>query len=137
MAKKGEKIAGSKVGSATKTRTKKKAKVPFVIVHVKAGFNNTIVSVTDPSGNLISWCSSGKKGFRGKERSSSFAAIKTAEAAVLDAQRIVNCEECEARLDGPGSGRESAVRGAAKILRVVTIRDCTKLPHNGCRKRKK
>lgn len=130
---------GNTKNRSTTKKSKKKLHVPFVIVHVKATFNNTIVSVTDPSGNLIVAWSAGREGFRGKERSSSYAGAKVAEKAVLEAQRCANCSSCDVILKGAGPGRESAARGVARAggMKINMICDRTPLPHNGCRPRKR
>ena len=123
----------------TGTRTKKKITrtVPSGIAHVKATFNNTIVSITDPSGNVISWASAGKTNFTGSRKSSAFAA----SVAAQDAGKIAmnhGMKEVEVSLKGPGSGRESAVRGLQSAGLIITlIKDKTPIPHNGCRPRKR
>jgi small subunit ribosomal protein S11 len=121
------------------TRTKKRITrtVPTGIAHVKATFNNTIVSITDPSGNVISWASAGKTNFTGSRKSSAFAA----SVAAQDAGKIAmnhGMKEVEVCLKGPGSGRESAVRGLQSAGLIITmIKDKTPIPHNGCRPRKR
>ncbi len=121
------------------TRTKKRITrtVPSGIAHVKATFNNTIVSITDPSGNVISWASAGKTNFTGSRKSSAFAA----SVAAQDAGKIAmnhGMKEVEVCLRGPGSGRESAVRGLQSAGLIITmIKDKTPIPHNGCRPRKR
>lgn len=121
------------------TRTKKRITrtVPSGIAHVKATFNNTIVSITDPSGNVISWASAGKTNFTGSRKSSAFAA----SVAAQDAGKIAmnhGMKEVEVCLKGPGSGRESAVRGLQSAGLIITmIKDKTPIPHNGCRPRKR
>ncbi|MHC4715567.1 MAG: 30S ribosomal protein S11 [Planctomycetota bacterium] len=107
------------------------------IVHVKATFNNTLVTFTDTSGNVITSASAGTVGFRGSRKSTPFAAQRAAEQAAYKAKRM-GVTEVEVRVNGPGSGRESAVtalQGAG--MRVTTIEDVTPIPHNGCRPRKK
>lgn len=120
-----------------KTRKKVIRNVPAGIAHVKATFNNTIVSITDPAGNVISWSSAGKVNFSGSRKSSAFAATVAAQ----DAGRIamgMGMKEVEVNLNGPGSGRESAVRGLQSAgLMVTIIRDTTPVPHNGCKPRKR
>lgn len=121
------------------TRTKKRITrtVPSGVAHVKATFNNTIVSITDPSGNVISWASAGKTNFTGSRKSSAFAA----SVAAQDAGKIAmnhGMKEVEVCLKGPGSGRESAVRGLQSAGLIITmIKDKTPIPHNGCRPRKR
>jgi len=130
-----EKAPGKKPGSRVKkkiTRT-----VPVGIAHVKATFNNTIVTITDLAGNVISWSSAGKNKFSGSKKSSAFAASVAAQKAGREAMAF-GMRECEANLNGPGAGRESAVRGLQSAGLVVTlISDKTPVPHNGCRPRKR
>ena len=125
--------------SGKKTKVKKKAlrNVPSGIAHVKATFNNTVVSITDPAGNVIAWASAGKCNFSGSRKSSAFAATVTAQEAAKIAQAM-GLKEVEVNLKGPGAGRESAVRGLISSGVVVTIiRDKTPVPHNGCRPSKR
>ena len=120
-------------------RVKKKIArtVPAGIAHVKATFNNTIVSITDLAGNVVSWCSAGKANFAGSRKSSAFAATVAAQNAAKDAM-MLGMKECEVNLSGPGAGRESAVRGLQSAgLAISIIRDSTPVPHNGCRARKR
>ncbi|MBI5272466.1 MAG: 30S ribosomal protein S11 [Chlamydiia bacterium] len=120
-------------------RVKKKVArtVPSGIVHVKATFNNTIIAITDLAGNVISWSSAGKANFAGSRKSSAFAATVAAQNAARDAMSL-GMRECEVNLNGPGAGRESAVRGLQSAGLVVSIiRDTTPVPHNGCRPRKR
>ena len=130
-----EKSDPKKVGVRVKkkiTRT-----VPAGIVQVKATFNNTIISITDLAGNLISWSSAGRANFRGARKSSGFAATVAATNASKEAM-IVGMREVEVNISGPGAGRESAVRGViAAGMHVSIIRDQTPVPHNGCRARKR
>lgn len=124
----------------TKVKKKKKVSrtVPFGIVHVKATFNNTIVTVTDLAGNVIAWASSGNCNFSGAKKSSAFAASVAAKKATKEAMISYGLKECEVNLNGPGAGRESAVRGVQSAgVEVVGIRDVTRIPHNGCRPRKR
>jgi small subunit ribosomal protein S11 len=121
------------------TRSRKKAgrSIPAGIVHVKATFNNTVVSITDPSGNVIAWASAGKVNFKGSRKSSAFAATIAAQDAAKNAM-VYGMKEVEINLRGPGAGRESAVRGIQSAGLIVTvIRDKTPVPHNGCRPRKR
>jgi small subunit ribosomal protein S11 len=120
-------------------KTKKKAAkhIPAGIVHVKATFNNTIVSITDPSGKVVAWASAGKAGFSGSRKSSAFAATLAAQDAAKTAMNS-GMKEVEVNLRGPGAGRESAVRGIISSgLQVTSIKDKTPVPHNGCRSRKR
>jgi small subunit ribosomal protein S11 len=111
--------------------------VPVGVVHVKATFNNTIVSITDPSGKVVAWASAGKVNFSGSRKSSAFAATVAAQDAGKAAAAL-GMKEVEIKLKGPGAGRESAVRGIqAAGLQVTQIEDITPVPHNGCRPRKR
>ncbi len=111
--------------------------VPAGIVNVKATFNNTIVSICDPMGNVISWASAGKVNFSGSRKSSAFAATVAAQNAAKSAMTR-GLKEVEVNLKGPGAGRESAVRGLQSSgLLITIIRDKTPVPHNGCRPRKR
>lgn len=135
MAKQDQKAPPKKAGLRVKkkiTRT-----ISSGIVHVKATFNNTIVSITDLAGNVISWCSAGKANFSGSRKSSAFAATVAAQNAARDAAAL-GMKECEVNLKGPGAGRESAVRGLQSAgLLITVIRDQTPVPHNGCKARKR
>ena len=128
-----------KVVKKSGARSKKKITrtVPSGVAHVKATFNNTIISITDPSGNVISWASAGKTNFTGSRKSSAFAA----SVAAQDAGKIAmthGMKEVEVCLKGPGAGRESAVRGLQSAGLIITlIKDKTPIPHNGCRPRKR
>ncbi|MGE4573626.1 MULTISPECIES: 30S ribosomal protein S11 [Parachlamydia] len=109
------------------------AHVPSGVAHVKATFNNTIVSITDPNGNVVSWASAGKVNFSGSRKSSAFAATVAAQDAAKLAMSV-GMREVEVKLKGPGAGRESAVRGLQGAgLLITSIRDVTPCPHNGCR----
>ncbi|MEW6260571.1 MAG: 30S ribosomal protein S11 [Thermodesulfobacteriota bacterium] len=120
---------------AKRTRVKKKEKknVPSGIVHIQSTFNNTIVSVTDPGGNVISWSSSGVQGFKGSRKSTPFAAQMTAEDAVKKAMEY-GLKNVDVFVKGPGAGRESALRSLQSAgLNILSIKDVTPIPHNGCR----
>nr|WP_249538524.1 MULTISPECIES: 30S ribosomal protein S11 [Chlamydiifrater] len=111
--------------------------VPSGVVHVKATFNNTIVTITDPAGNVISWASAGKVGYSGSRKSSAFAATVAAQDAAKIAMNA-GLKEVEVCLKGTGAGRESVVRALIGSGLVVSlIRDATPVPHNGCRPRKR
>nr|AAA74988.1 ribosomal protein S11 [Chlamydia trachomatis] len=111
--------------------------IPSGVVHVKATFNNTIVTITDPAGNVISWASAGKVGYPGSRKSSAFAATVAAQDAAKAAMSS-GLKEVEVGLKGTGAGRESAVRALISSgLIVSVIRDETPVPHNGCRPRKR
>ncbi len=135
MAKQDSKHQPKKAGA--RTRKKHSRSVPTGIAFVKATFNNTIVTITDPSGNVISWASAGKVNFSGSRKSSAFAATVAAQDAAKTAMNY-GMKEVEVTLKGPGAGRESAVRGLQSAgLAVTVIRDRTPVPHNGCRPRKR
>ncbi|MDZ7270442.1 MAG: 30S ribosomal protein S11 [candidate division KSB1 bacterium] len=103
------------------------------VAHIKATFNNTIVSLTDSYGNVISWASAGRIGFKGSRKSTPFAAQLAAEAAAKEALEL-GLRRVEVMIKGPGAGREAAVRSLqAAGLQVVAIKDVTPIPHNGCR----
>ncbi len=105
--------------------------------HIKSTFNNTIVSITDPQGNVISWQSAGTVGFKGSRKSTPFAAQMAAEAAAKTAMEH-GLRKVAVFVKGPGSGRETAVRSLqAAGLEVSSIQDCTPIPHNGCRPKKR
>jgi small subunit ribosomal protein S11 len=107
------------------------------IAHVKATFNNTIVTITDPTGNVLCQDSAGTIGFKGSRKSTPFAAQRAAEACAEKAIKM-GMREVEVKVKGPGSGRESAITALqAAGLKVTAIEDCTPIPHNGCRPRKR
>ena len=101
--------------------------------HIQASFNNTIVTITDMSGNAISWCSSGSLGFKGSRKSTPFAAQMVADEAAKPAV-AAGLKKVEVFVKGPGSGRESAIRALQTAgLEITMIKDVTPIPHNGCR----
>ncbi|HNR93210.1 MAG TPA: 30S ribosomal protein S11 [Kiritimatiellia bacterium] len=107
--------------------------VPLGIAHIRATFNNTIVSISDMQGRVISWSSSGRCGFKGSRKSTAFAATTVAQEAARVAVGF-GMHEVEVRVQGPGAGRESAIRALqAAGLTVTSIKDVTPIPHNGCR----
>jgi small subunit ribosomal protein S11 len=118
-----------------KTRTKKKEKkhVSSGVVHIQSTFNNTIVTVTDATGNTMSWSSAGVQGFKGSRKSTPFAAQLAAEDAAKKAMEH-GLRNVEVYVKGPGPGRESALRSIqAAGLNITMIKDVTPIPHNGCR----
>ena len=120
-----------------KGRKKEKKIVQAGIAHVRASFNNTLVTITDLSGNAVSWSSAGSLGFKGSRKSTPFAATRAGEAAGRKAMEH-GMRQIDVYVNGPGSGRESAVRALQSVgLRVNLIRDVTPIPHNGCRPPKK
>ncbi len=124
------------VKAATKKKTfrkKEKKNIPYGIVHIAASFNNTLISITDGEGNLVSQSSSGARGFRGSRKGTPFAAQQAASEAAKKAVEV-GMREVEVRVKGPGGGRESAIRAINQAgIRVSSIRDTTPIPHNGCR----
>ena len=121
----------------SKAKKKITRTVPSGVAHVKATFNNTIVSITDPSGNVLGWASAGKVNFSGSRKSSAFAGTVAAQDAAKSAMNY-GLKEVEVFLKGPGAGRESAVRGLQSAGLIITmIRDRTPVQHNGCRPRKR
>ena len=118
-------------------RKKVKKNVQSGIAHIQSTFNNTIVTITDLNGNVISWSSSGARGFKGSRKSTPFAAQLAAEDAARKAQDH-GMQSVAIFVKGPGAGRESAIRAiAAAGLDVTLLRDITPMPHNGCRPRKR
>ncbi|MDX2177826.1 MAG: 30S ribosomal protein S11 [Candidatus Sumerlaeia bacterium] len=124
---------GRRAGSAARTQKKARKNIGQAVVHVHATFNNTIVTITDPAGNTISWASAGAAGFTGSRKSTPFAAGQAAERAAKAAMEH-GVHSATIEINGPGSGRDSAVRQLqAAGIRVISIRDITPVPHNGCR----
>ena len=118
-----------------KKRTKRS--VPRGIAHIKASFNNTIVTITDPAGDVLCWATAGTVGFKGSRKSTPFAAQRAAETCSERASKF-GLRELDVRVKGPGSGRESAITGLQSSgVQVRIIEDVTPLPHNGCRPRKR
>jgi small subunit ribosomal protein S11 len=119
-----------------KPKKKISRNVPNGVAHVASSFNNTIVTISDPSGKPICWSSAGKAGYKGSRKSSGYAATVAAQDAGRAAVAM-GMREVEVNLNGPGAGRESAVRGLQSAGLLITIlRDNTPVPHNGCRARK-
>ena len=117
-----------------KTGKKKQKTVPEVgVAHIQATFNNTIVTISDMSGNVVSWSSAGAQGFKGSRKSTPFAAQQAAEVVARSAMEH-GLRRVEVWVKGPGSGRESAIRTLqASGLEITLIKDVTPIPHNGCR----
>ncbi len=125
-------LAGKKIIKAKKAKN-----ITSGVAHVLATFNNTIVSITDMQGNVIGWATAGRAGFKGSRKSTAFAAQQVAQLAARQAMAH-GMREVEVRVNGPGSGRESAIRALQAIgLEITVIKDVTPVPHNGCRPRKK
>jgi len=121
----------------TKAKRKEKKNIVAGIAHVNSTFNNTHVTITDAQGNTVSWSTSGKMGFKGSRKSTPYASQVTAEDAGRIAQEH-GMKELDVLVNGPGSGRESAVRGLQAIGFVIkSIKDITPIPHNGCRPKKR
>jgi len=125
------------VNPKTRTRHSKKVVEAEGVAHIKATFNNTIITIADNQGNVIVWASAGKAGFKGSKKSTPFAATVAAEQAGREAVGM-GVKRLNVRVQGPGSGRESAIQAlAAAGLQIKSIQDVTPLPHNGCRPPKK
>jgi small subunit ribosomal protein S11 len=115
---------------------KKKVKrtVPYGIAHIQATFNNTIVTITDKEGNVLTWASGGTEGFKGTRKSTPYAAQKAAEKAAKRAMEEFGMTDVEVWVKGPGAGRETAIKTIQAVgLNVRVIKDVTPIPHNGCR----
>jgi len=125
--------APAKKGKTKKFKKRERKNVPFGVAHIQASFNNTIVTIADSEGNVLSWKSSGSLGFRGSRKGTPFAAQQAAITAA-NLAREHGLRSVEVRVSGPGSGRESAIRAlAAAGIEVRNIKDVTPIPHNGCR----
>src|SRR5437762_6400119 len=122
-----------KAAAAARTRRRERKSIPRGQAHIQATFNNTIVTLTDPNGNVISWGSAGAQGFKGSRKSTPYAAQVTAEAAARKAMEH-GLRQIDVFVKGPGSGREAAIRSLQTAgLSVTSITDVTPIPHNGCR----
>ena len=116
---------------------KKKTAESKGVAHVKATFNNVMITLTDPQGNTLSWATAGKMGFKGSRKNTPFAAQVSAESAAKEAFDM-GLRKVDVLIKGPGSGREAAVRALQTAgIEVLTIKDITPMPHNGCRPPKK
>ena len=124
------------MASPAKKIVKKKRErknIPTGVAHIQATFNNTMITITDPAGNVIAWTTAGCKGFKGSRKSTPFAAQRAGEAAARKAMES-GMRQVDVYVNGPGSGRESAIRSLQGAgLRINLIRDVTPIPHNGCR----
>lgn len=124
--------AGSKSG-----KKKEKRVVPHGVAHIQATFNNTLITIADPEGNVVSWSSAGRIGFKGSRKGTPFAAQVAAQNAAQIA-RDSGMRTLDVKVNGPGGGRESAVRAlSATGMSIKSIQDVTPVPHNGCRPRKR
>ena len=126
--------AGAAAGAAPAPRRKRtRRSVPEGVAHIHATFNNTIVTITDPQGLVVAWSSAGSVGFKGSRKGTPFAAQMAAEACARKASEV-GMRSVVVHVKGPGGGRESAVRALqAAGLGVISIKDVTPIPHNGCR----
>ena len=125
------------VSNSSKSKKKVKKNIPFGVAHINSTFNNTIITITDTTGNTVSWSSSGNKGFKGSRKSTPFAAQLAAEEAGKKAMEH-GMKNIEVIIKGPGNGRESAIRALGSTgLNITVIKDVTPIPHNGCRPSKK
>ena len=123
----------AKQPATRRPRKRDRKNVNTGVVHIKSTFNNTIVSITDPQGNVIAWASSGAVGFKGSRKSTPVAAQLAAEKAARAAQEH-GLRRAEIQVKGPGSGRDTAVRSIQNTgIEVISIKDVTPVPHNGCR----
>lgn len=126
-------MADKKKAAAGKPRRRERKSVPRGQAHIQATFNNTIVTLTDPNGNVLSWGSAGSQGFKGSRKSTPYAAQITAETAARKAMEH-GLRQIEVFVKGPGSGREAAIRSLQGAgLNITAITDVTPIPHNGCR----
>jgi small subunit ribosomal protein S11 len=130
-------MAAKKKTAKTRVRRSERKNIAVGQAHIKSTFNNTIISITDPSGNVIAWKSAGQVGFKGSRKSTPFAAQLAAEACAKLAQEH-GVRKVSVFVKGPGSGRETAIRSLqAAGLEIASIQDRTPVPHNGCRPRKR
>lgn len=130
-------MAKGKKDSKKGGKKKEKRVVPHAVAHIQASFNNTLVSISDPEGNVISWSTAGKVGFKGSRKGTPFAAQMAGKDAGGTA-RDQGVRTIDVLVKGPGGGRESAVRALQAVgMSVKSIKDVTPIPHNGCRPRKR
>lgn len=130
-------MAAKKKNVKTRVRRSERKNIAVGQAYIKSTFNNTIISITDPSGNVIAWKSAGQVGFKGSRKSTPFAAQLAAEACAKLAQEH-GVRKVSVFVKGPGSGRETAIRSLqAAGLEIASIQDRTPVPHNGCRQRKR
>jgi len=131
-----EKETSNDKAEAKKAKKSKRRSIPEGVVCIHASYNNTIISITEPNGNVIAWGSAGSSGFKGTRKSTPYAAQVAAENTAEKA-KVFGLEKVTIYVKGPGPGREQAIRGlVAKGLDVISINDITPIPHNGCRKKK-
>ena len=130
-------LLGEEAGARKIVKAKGAKNITVGVANILATFNNTQVNITDMHGNVLGWSSAGRVGFKGSRKSTAFAAQQVAQDAARQAMSH-GMRDVEVRVKGPGSGRESAIRALQAIgLEITTIKDCTPIPHNGCRPRKK
>ncbi len=126
-------MADTKKRTAGRPRRRERKSVPRGQAHIQSTFNNTLVTITDPNGNVLSWGSAGMHGFKGSRKSTPYAAQVTAETAARKAMEH-GLRQIEVYVKGPGSGREAAIRSLQTAgISVISITDVTPIPHNGCR----
>lgn len=119
------------------TKKKDKKVVAHGIMYIHSTFNNTVITIADKGGNVLTWCSGGVVGFKGSRKSTPFAAQLAAEKVLKDAE-VFGLQTLDIRVKGPGAGRESAIRSVGSTrFKVKSIKDVTPIPHNGCRPKKK
>ncbi|HUV13315.1 MAG TPA: 30S ribosomal protein S11 [Acidobacteriota bacterium] len=129
---------GTKTTKKKAARKKERRGVIHGIAHIQASFNNTMITISDLEGNVLTQASAGGQGFRGSRKSTPFAASQAAHSAASYARDLYGMKYCDVRIKGPGAGREAAIRSLqAAGLDVKTIKDVTPIPHNGCRPPKK
>ena len=125
------------MAKAKRVKKKIKKNIQTGVVHVHATFNNTLITIADTKGNAVAWGSAGKSGFKGSKKSTSFAATVAAENCGKEALNL-GVKRLHVRVQGPGAGRESSIQALASAgLQILSIRDVTPIPHNGCRPPKK
>jgi small subunit ribosomal protein S11 len=130
-------MAAKKKPARTRVRRSERKNIAVGQAHIRSTFNNTIITITDPAGNVIAWQSAGTAGFKGSRKSTPFAAQLAAEQCARLAQEH-GVRKVSVFVKGPGSGRETAIRSLqAAGLEIASIQDCTPIPHNGCRQRKR
>jgi small subunit ribosomal protein S11 len=128
---------GKSSSGPRRVRKRERKNVTYGVAHIKSSFNNTIVSITDPDGNVLSWASAGNVGFKGSRKSTPYAAQTAAEVCAKRAMEH-GIKKVDVQARGPGSGREMAIRSLANAgIEVAGIKDVTPIPHNGCRPKKR
>lgn len=119
-------------------QTQPNDRLSLMIIHIKATFNNTFMTLTDSRGEVLTWCSAGSSGFKGSRKGTPFAAKKVVEIFMKKSNDYFQkCHQIIICVHGTGPGRQNAIRGLAKIRKICLLRDLTKIPHNGCRPPKK